>query len=75
MIMQTDALQSGTSVPTLHGNLMERARRSETMVYFYQMLRCHAVQNSFMQLRVPVQVTKEMGGVQAEVTLLGCTSL
>jgi len=64
VIIQTDTLQSGTNVFTLHGNLMEPARCSETSVYFYQILRRHVVHNSFMQVRDPMQVTKEIGGVQ-----------
>ena len=61
VIMQTDALQSGTIVLTLHWNLREPTRCSETSVYFYQMLRRHAVHNSFMQVRAPVQAMKEIG--------------
>jgi len=72
VIMQTDALQSGTSVPTFHGNLMEPTRCSETSV---TVLRRHSVQNSFMQLRVPMRAMKEIDEEQAQVTSLGCTSL
>ena len=51
--MQTDALQSGTSVPTFHGNLMEPARCSQTSVYFYQMSRRHAAQTFFYAVEIP----------------------
>ena len=64
MIMQTGALQSGTSVLMLQGKMMEPARCSETSVYFYQMLRRHAIQNSFMQVIASVQAKKEIGGVE-----------
>jgi hypothetical protein len=46
-IMQTDALKSCTSVPTFHGKMMEPSGCSKTSVRFYQMLRRHAVRNSF----------------------------
>ena len=75
VLIQIDAVQSGTSVPTFHGILIETPRCSEKSVRFYQILWRHAVKNSLMQLRVTVQDMKEIGEVEIQAILLGCMYL